>query len=363
MSEAEPQSASTPKLRWYQFSLRTLLLLFVVLGSSLAVFGVGGIVVFILVLLLATDRRQPVSPVQLFRLLVALLCLWCLGGLFMPGVERHFSDASRDALCRNNLKQIALALLNYEKAEGCFPPAYTLDNSGRSMHSWRALTLPYSDMDDLYKKYTFSESWNGPSNKNISNTIAALYLCPSDRKSSGPRWTETNYLAVVGPNAAWAGDKPRKLAELGNRASHTIMVVEATDSGVQWAEPRDFSLDAMGIIGAEPRAVALSSNHRPPEGFFYTYGHASGVNVAMADGSVHFLRTDNLSRNELRKILEIGGCTDEVMQSQGSSYSARHSNWPNIAALAVWLLSVGTLLTCAVRSRKPQAVPPTSPTR
>ena len=30
----------------------------------------------------------------------------------------------------------------------------------------------------------------------------------------------------------------------------------------------------------------------------------------------------------------------------------RHLNWPNIAALAVWLLSVGTLLTCAVRGRK-----------
>jgi hypothetical protein len=36
----------------------------------------------------------------------------------------------------------------------------------------------------------------------------------------------------------------------------------------------------------------------------------------------------------------------------------RRLNWPNIAALAVWLLSVGLLLTCAVRSRKPPAVPP-----
>lgn len=172
--------------------------------------------------------------------------------------------------------------------------------------------------------------------------------------STAPR---TNYFAVVGPNAAWTGDKPRKLADFGNQAPHTIMVVEVADSGVQWAEPRDFSLDAMGVVDAKSRAIPLSSNHRQPVDFFYTYGHAWGVNVAMADGSVHFLRTDNLSRDELRKILEIGGCTDEVMRSQGSFYSTRHLNWPKIAALAVWLLSVGTLLTAAVQSRKQLQLP------
>jgi prepilin-type processing-associated H-X9-DG protein len=94
----------------------------------------------------------------------------------------------------------------------------------------------------------------------------------------------------------------------------------------------------------------LSSNHRPPDSFFYTYTHSSGVNVAMADGSVQFLRTDNLSRDELRTILEIGGCTDEVLRSQGDFHSARRLNWRNIAALAAWLLSVGTLLAAAVWS-------------
>ena len=44
-----------------------------------------------------------------------------------------------------------------------------------------------------------------------------------------------------------------------------------------------------------------------------------------------------------------------------SNEGQRHLNWPNIAALAVWLLSVGTLLTCAVRSRKLRSVPATPP--
>ena len=53
-----------------------------------------------------------------------------------------------------------------------------------------------------------------------------------------------SYVAVVGPNAAWAGDKPRKLADFGDDPSGTIMLVEAVNAGIDWAEPRDFSLDA-----------------------------------------------------------------------------------------------------------------------
>jgi type II secretory pathway pseudopilin PulG len=233
MASIEPQPAAPSPRPPFQFTLRTLLLPFVVLGSSLAVFGVGGIVVFILVLLLATDCRRAISPVSLLRLLVALLCLGCLGVLLMSGFEGDTREAGRDAQCRNNLKQIVLALLIYEEAKGGFPPAYTLDNSGKPMHSWRVRILPYSDMDDVYKKYAFGEPWNGPSNKSISNTIVPLYLCSSDRKSSGTAWTRTNYLAVVGPHAAWASDKFRELADFGNQAAHTIMVVEVTDSGVQ----------------------------------------------------------------------------------------------------------------------------------
>ncbi|MGA2254916.1 MAG: DUF1559 domain-containing protein, partial [Thermoguttaceae bacterium] len=295
MTTPEPQLDVPPPSPSYQFSLRTLLLLFVVLGSSLAVFGGGGIVVFILLLLLATDRRRAVSPVALLRLLAALLCLGCLGAVFV----RHVLESDPDRRCRKNLKLIVSALLNYEKANRCFPPAYSLDDSGKPMHSWRVQVLPYMEQSTLYEAYDFKKPWDSPENKSVCQTLLPTYECPSEsrevRMSAAP---QTSYLAVVGPNTAWSGVKPRKLADFGNQASHTIMVVELADSGVEWAEPRDFSLDVLGIVGATPRAIPLSSNHRPRDGFFYTYGHASGVNVAMADGSMHFLRTDNLSPDE-----------------------------------------------------------------
>jgi len=75
--------------------------------------------------------------------------------------------------------------------------------------------------------------------------------------------------------------------------------------------------------------------------------------VAMADGSVHYLPPSSLSTENLRKILQIGGYKGGATGSGDLVYDeGRRLNWPNIAALAVWVLSVGALLFRAVRSRK-----------
>ena len=46
-------------------------------------------------------------------------------------------DAARLAQCRNNLKQIAVALHQYHDLYGSFPPAYIADENGKPLHSWR----------------------------------------------------------------------------------------------------------------------------------------------------------------------------------------------------------------------------------
>jgi hypothetical protein len=87
---------------------------------------------------------------------------------------------------------------------------------------------------------------------------------------------------------------------------------------------------------------------------FFTYYNAPGIHVLMADGSVRMLNTSGLSGVELRKLLQVGGCKEGVVESPLLFDDCEQRlNWPNIAALAVWLLSVGTLLVGAVRSRKP----------
>ena len=167
----------------------------------------------------------------------------------------------------------------------------------------------------------------------LSTTKVRDYVCPSDRSDlAGP----TSYLAVVGPDAAWSGEKPRKLADFGKDAHTTIMVVEVHDSGISWAEPKDLSLDTLGTAGSVASRLALPGNHDRRDDFFFMFD--DGVNVVMADGTLRCLRLGSRSTDELRKLLQIGGCK-EIDDAE------RHPNWPNIAALAVWLLSVGTLLT------------------
>jgi len=331
--------------------LRTLLLLFVVAASSLGAFGAAGIVVFLVVVGVAIFLREAESPIGLVHFLLLLLCLGCLISLLMPAVQIA-REAGRKAQCLNNLKQIALALLAYHEAKGRFPPVFAVDNNGKPMHSWRTRILPYLDSSDPSKAYDFTKPWDTPQNKGISAARLMVYECPSEpRGATTGTAARTNYFAVVGTNTVWADDQPSTAVDFGKYASHTILLVEVAGSGVAWAEPRDFSLDALGVVDSKSR-VSSSSNHRPPDSFFYAYDRVSGVGVAMADGSVGFLRTDNLSPDELRKILQVSGYTDDVRNSQGDHYAGRRLNWPNIAALAVWLVSVGTLLSAAVRSRK-----------
>ena len=85
MSVPEHLSGSprSPRRPRFQFGLRTMLLLFVVLGSSMAVFGVAGFVVFLLVVALAVYVRESESPYGLLRVVIALICLAGLMVVFL----------------------------------------------------------------------------------------------------------------------------------------------------------------------------------------------------------------------------------------------------------------------------------------
>ena len=146
---------------------------------------------------------------------------------------------------------------------------------------------------------------DAPGNRNLSAAPLSEFLCPNESGLGSSGSTPTSYLAVVGPGAAWQGEKPRKLADFGGKAEATIMVVESLKSGIVWAEPRDISLDSHTAVYAD-LAATLAPAH--PGGrdahFLFIYYYAPGVHVITADGKVRMLNTEGLTSEDLGKYCE-----------------------------------------------------------
>ena len=153
----------------------------------------------------------------------------------LPSVNRE-RLGQRRTQCRNNLKQIALAVRRYHDTHHAFPPAYTVDSHGKPLHSWRTLILPYLDQRRLYEKIDLTKAWGDPLNAEAFKTNVAAFHCPS---FDGPM-NHTTYMAVVGSRSCFRSTEPRPLSEITDNHGETLMVVEvASDKSVNWMAPRD----------------------------------------------------------------------------------------------------------------------------
>jgi len=107
--------------------------------------------------------------------IVALVFVLMVGvALLLPSVTRG-REAARRTQCKNNLKQIMLALHNYHDEYHAFPPAFTTDCDGNRLHSWRTLILPYLDQQQLYTTIDLSKPWNDPANAEAFKTTVHVY--------------------------------------------------------------------------------------------------------------------------------------------------------------------------------------------
>lgn len=278
----------------WQFNLRTLFLLVfhaAIVFAPAAYWGLQGIGVGIfamlgLLLFWSRWRRSPVEFVVLFVLLGMIVLLIESA----PPLDSH--TATLRGRCQNNLKRIALALHAYHEAHGSFPPAYIADKDGTPMHSWRVLILPYLEEQRLYRDYSFDEPWDGPNNRKLHDRMPRVFGCPfEDSAANGC----TSYVAIVGYRTMWPGSKGRSLGAVADGIANTLLVAEVQSSGIHWMEPRDLDHFAMALtISQGPRGRNLSS------------GHGRGANVAMADGSVHFL-PETTSVEQLDALLSAAG--------------------------------------------------------
>jgi len=157
-------------------------------------------------------RLRSFSKVRgftLIELLVVIAIIAILIALLLPAVQQA-REAARRTQCKNNLKQLGLALHNYHDTFNTFPPAHTRTQSAvpanGTLTGWRgfsahAMLLPYIEQNNLYTSIDFNTYFDAPQNTIARRTIIAAYLCPSDTPFPGSANRGNNsYPGCMGPS-------------------------------------------------------------------------------------------------------------------------------------------------------------------
>ena len=147
----------------------------------------------------------------LIELLVVIAIIAILIALLLPAVQQA-RESARRTQCRNNMKQIGLALHNYHDQFNLFPPS-TTSGSGKGvwnwttgqttttdptlhLHSWASLILPAIDSGTAYNQINYSRSALDIANRPIAQLQLSFYRCPS---YSGKIYTDhPHYVTKVG---------------------------------------------------------------------------------------------------------------------------------------------------------------------
>jgi prepilin-type N-terminal cleavage/methylation domain-containing protein len=122
-------------------------------------------------------RRQGFT---LIELLVVIAIIAILIALLLPAVQQARA-AARRAQCKNNLKQIGLALHNYVETSNVLPISFAVDyTSPGGEWSVQARLLPYIDQASLFNKTDLSLPYSDPVNAGIATARIPGYICPEE---------------------------------------------------------------------------------------------------------------------------------------------------------------------------------------
>ncbi len=188
-------------------------------------------------------------------------------------------DAPSRTRCKNNLKQLALAMHNYLDVAGRFPPAV----QGTPPISWRVRLLPWIEQSRLLESYDQSKAWASEENRPLLSTEVRQYACPSRPSSFNEQGHFlTSYVAPTGSETMFYSEQGTAMDEFQDGISNTMMLVEACGSSIVWSEPRDID------VATTPIGINLPGREFGESDSLMSSWHSGGSQAALADGSVRY---------------------------------------------------------------------------
>jgi prepilin-type N-terminal cleavage/methylation domain-containing protein/prepilin-type processing-associated H-X9-DG protein len=273
----------------------------------------------------------------LIELLVVIAIIGVLIGLLIPAVQKVREAANR-MKCSNNLKNLGLALHQFENVRGKFPPGNVTGPfleagvTNPVKHGWAPFILPFIEQQNLADLYRWDLNAYDPPNQPVVTTQLPIFQCPSaeaDRfytagpagdyggKSAcgdyTPTWQVDPVLVQLGLIDPVADDQGvivpsamARLRDITDGTANTILLTEDAGRPQQWIlgkpgpdqviQGGPWSGYNTGVIlmgfdlktQTRPGSCAINcTNEREVYSF-----HPGGANAVFADGSVHFLRAD-----------------------------------------------------------------------
>jgi hypothetical protein len=266
-----------------RFDLASLLYIQAITVVSLLVGEASWFILCLIIILCWTIiPHLPLGPVGFWAAWVGLMVL---GATFVFPSTGTSLDAARSQIDLWKLKQMSIAILNYESASRQLPPVVTRDSQGDALHSWRTLILPYMEESGLHGEIDFRQAWNSNHNQRFTTRPIDAYCDGLTRSPTA----NTKFFAVVGPETVWREHPPFSFKDLkGGTSNETIVIIEAAQRNVPWGEPKDLSFEEAVEILTSPIEPKKNGGRSVRWGILYKPINIR--HVANLDGSVRTLR-------------------------------------------------------------------------